>query len=51
MGFASSAEDFIDFQGFQCSLVIYDIDEKYFLLKDNEDVNFKLINETSKPYK
>ena len=38
-----AADDYIDFQGFQCSLVIYDIDEEELLLKDTDDVNFKLM--------
>ena len=35
--------DDIDFLNFQCSLVIYDIDEEELLLKDTDEVNFKLM--------
>ena len=35
--------DAIDFQNFQCSLVIYDLDEEDLLLKDTDEVNFKLM--------
>ena len=43
VGFELSVDDFLDFQGFQCSLVIYDLDEEDLLLKDTDEVNFKLM--------
>ena len=43
MGEFDHTIDYIDFQNFQCSLVIYDIDEEDLLLKDTDDVNFKLM--------
>ena len=43
VGFELNVDDFLDFQGFQCSLVIYDLDEEDLLLKDTDEVNFKLM--------
>ena len=37
------ADDGYQLENFQCSLVIYDIDEEELLLKDTDEVNFKLM--------
>jgi hypothetical protein len=45
------ADDGYQLENFQCSLVIYDIDEEDLLLKDTDDVNFKLMRPQNSIFK